>query len=283
MIFFCYLDLFKRLPFGVEDAAMSFCKRRQRMTATIAFIIFNVITTNGDPQLSEARSAVSQWVEVEKTISDETLAWEEKKQLLERMAAVAEAEIAMIKDQLKEIKDTADMGKARRAELVKQEGVNAGLSAKIKVSLLKLEPQLRTLLPRIPKPLAEKLRPLMERLPKNPEESSIDISARMQSVIGIITEIQRFDRLVTTGEELLTFPSGKTREIYTIHFGLGASYFVTSDGTAGGIGVNTAESWAWESKQELAASIKSAISLANGNFMEPGFLYLPVTPEQTQQ
>ncbi len=46
-----------------------------------------------DSRLADARAAVAQWVELEKNISRERLAWDEKKRLLEDMTAVAEAEI----------------------------------------------------------------------------------------------------------------------------------------------------------------------------------------------
>ncbi|MDA7622441.1 hypothetical protein N8693_00595, partial [Verrucomicrobia bacterium] len=40
-----------------------------------------------DDRLADARAAVAQWVELEKNISSERLAWDEKKRLLEDMTA----------------------------------------------------------------------------------------------------------------------------------------------------------------------------------------------------
>jgi hypothetical protein len=105
----------------------------------------------------------------------------------------------------------------------------------------------------------------------------------MQAVIAMITEIQRFDRVVTTGEELMNLPDGETREIYTIHFGLGASYFMTSDSAEGGVGIPAENGWQWESRPQLVSSIQRAIALASGNGVEAGFLSLPVATKQTQR
>ena len=248
---------------------------------TMATVVQSMVMAS--ERLADARAAVSQWVEVEKTISRETLAWEEKKELLENMIDVAKAEISMMKDQLDEARATTDATEARRAELVKERDQNARLAASIKEFLAPFETQLRALVLRLPNPLQDKLNPFLERFPKDPADTKVGIAERMQSVIGVMAEIQRFDKVVTTGEELLTLPGGETREIYTIHFGLGASYYVTSNGTEGGVGVSSGERWEWETVPDLAVSVKRAIALAKGNSMEAGFLSLPVATNQSDR
>jgi hypothetical protein len=236
-----------------------------------------------DSRLVDARAAVAQWVELEKNISRERLAWDEKKRLLEDMTAVAEAEIATIKEQLEDLSVAADESERRRIELVKKSDTHAGLSSSVKIALDSFEIRLKTLFPRLPKPLVDKLKMIMDRLPDDSTKTSLGIAARMQAVIAMITEIQRFDRVVTTGEELMNLSDGETREIYTIHFGLGASYFMTSDSAEGGVGIPAENGWQWESRPQLVPSIQRAIALASGNGVEAGFLSLPVATKQTQR
>ena len=236
-----------------------------------------------DSRLVDARAAVAQWVELEKNISRERLAWDEKKRLLEDMTAVAEAEIATIKEQLEDLSVAADESERRRIELVKKSDTHAGLSSSVKIALDSFEIRLKTLFPRLPKPLVDKLKMIMDRLPDDSTKTSLGIAARMQAVIAMITEIQRFDRVVTTGEELMNLSDGETREIYTIHFGLGASYFMTSDSAEGGVGIPAENGWQWESRPQLVSSIQRAIALASGNGVEAGFLSLPVATKQTQR
>ena len=85
-----------------------------------------------DDRLADARAAVAQWVELEKNISSERLAWDEKKRLLEDMTAVAKAEIATIKEQLEDLSVAADESERRRIELVEKRGTHAELSSIIK-------------------------------------------------------------------------------------------------------------------------------------------------------
>ena len=123
----------------------------------------------------------------------------------------------------------------------------------------------------------------MARLPSDLTKRTEGIASRMQAIVGMVSEIQQFDKTVTTGEELVELPNGDTREIYTIHFGLGASYYVTSDRNDGGVGQPSEQGWQWTSKPELTKQVEKAIALANGNSMEAGFLSLPVVTKQTER
>ncbi len=251
------------------------------ITIAVGFATLGTVFAN--ERLEDARAAVSQWVEVEKTISQETLAWKEKKELLENMISVAKAEISMMQKQLEEAKATTNSAEARRAELVKERDENTQLVTSIKTFLGPFEAQLKMLELRLPKPLREKLEPLFERLPENPDDTNAGAAARMQAVIGILVEIQRFDKTVTTGEELVPLPGGETREIYTIHFGLGASYYVTSTGTEGGVGISSGKTWQWKTVPDLASPVQQAIDLAKGKSMEAAFLSLPVSTQKTDR
>ncbi len=242
-----------------------------------------VVSLRGASAIDEARDAVSRWVEVESSLSAEALAWEEKKSLLSDLVAVAEAEIASMKTQLSEAETATNLAEARRTDLVAKRDENLRLSSKVMSFLEGVEGQLRSFVPRMPFALREKLTPLMQRLPQNSQETELGVAARMQTVMGIITEVQRFDMLVTTGEEIIEGSDGSRREVKTIHFGLGAAYYVSGDGTEAGTGASSGDGWVWESSPNLAGAIKEAIGLAEGNLMEARFLALPVSTQSEDQ
>lgn len=237
--------------------------------------------TYASDKLDNARNAVTQWVEVEKTISTESIEWEEKKQLLNDLIAVAQADINRMKSQIDEAKAATDLSETRRKELVLEKEKNAVLSGQVKDFLGPFESKISEMSKRFPKPLRLKLEPMLARIPGDPEKATSGIASRMQVVIGILTEIQRFDRSITTDEELLDLPEGGTLEIYTIHFGLGASYYISSDGAQGGVGVAASTGWQWEQRNELVKSIKQAIDLTKGKSMQANFLPLPVKTNKT--
>ena len=230
--------------------------------------------------LDAARSAVSRWVDVERTISREALDWEDKRVLLNDMLAVAKAEIESLREGIAAAKKAANAADERRAELVRDRDENTRMAAVIRTNVIRLETRLRAFAKRMPQPLAEKLQPLLLRIPTKADDSEIGVARRMQTVIGIIAEVQRFDRLVTLGEELQTSADGATREVRTVHFGLGASYYVAADDADAGVGVATDAGWAWQSRPELAVAVRAAIAMAEGKQREARFLALPVAVKE---
>ncbi len=236
-----------------------------------------------DDRLADARAAVSKWVDVERTISREALAWEDKKTLLNDLVAVARTEIRTLQQNIAEADKATGVAEARRAELVEKRDSNAELAKKIETFLVGIEGRLRGLTPRLPKPLADKLAPLIQRFPSKSEDTEIGIAVRMQTVIGYIAEVQRFDTLVTVSSELLPSAGGESREVRTIHFGLGAAYYVTVDESDAGVGGGTKEGWSWRSQPDLAAAVREAIATAEGKQREARFLSLPVSTKEADK
>lgn len=236
-----------------------------------------------DERLADARAAVSKWVDVERSISREALLWEDKKTLLNDLVEVARTEIRTLQQSIAQADKATGAADARRSDLVRKRDNNADLAAKIETFLVGVEKRLRGLHSRFPKPLLEKLAPLIQRFPSNSQDTELGIAVRMQTVMGYIAEVQRFDTLVTVGEELLPLANGDSREVRTIHFGLGAAFYVTSDDSDAGVGGTGADRWSWTSQPNLAAAIREAIATAEGKQREARFLSLPVSLKETNK
>lgn len=228
-------------------------------------------------KLDEARGAVARWVNVEQTISREAIAWQEKKSLLNDLIAVAKQEIAALKKQIAEADKATGEAETRRAKLVKERDAGVENSRRVASFLVGFEKRLREFNQRLPGPLKSKLEPLMQRLPQNPDKTKQGIAERMQTVVGIVSQIQRFDAVVTVGEEMMPLADGAKREVHTLHLGLGAAYFAASDGSAAGVGLVTDSGWEWQSKPELADAVLQAIESAEGRSRDATFANLPVT------
>ncbi len=244
--------------------------------------------TGGGPvcrsaEVADARRAVDRWVDVELTISKEALAWEEKKRLLRDLTGVAEAEIQWLKDELASTSTAVSTAEKRRKELLAQKDQDAVLASNVGTFLGPFEDRLRSLAERMPQPLRKKWDPLLARLPRAPERKTRGIAERMQAVMGLLTEIQRFDRTVITADELLERPDGETREINTIYFGLGAAYYVTPDGNEAGVGESTSGGWRWSAQPDLAADVQFAIKMARGVSGEAAFIGLPVSARANER
>lgn len=262
---------------------MKFRAKLRRCTLAVAVAAGCLGDAFGDERLADARAAVSQWVDVERTISREALAWAEKKILLNDLVAVAQAEIKTLKANIAEADKATGVAETRRAQLVEKRDNNAALAKTIETFLVRIEGRLRALTPRLPKPLTDKLASLIQRLPKDSEDTELGIAVRMQTVMGYIAEVQRFDTMVTLGEELRDPGTGEPKEVRTIHFGLGAAYYVAADDSDAGFGGATEDGWNWQSQPALAPAIREAVTTAQGKQREARFLALPVATKEVEK
>ena len=213
-----------------------------------------------DEQLKDAREAVSQWVAVEQTLSLEASAWREKQAHLNNLIGVAKAEIAALEKQITEAKQSAGAADERRAELVQQQAESDAKEKLLQDFLAPAEKRLRGMKTRLPEPLQRKLAPFFRRLPARPDDAgSLGVAERMQSVVGILAAIQKFDSIVTVVEDIRKLDDGTTGEVRTIYFGLGAAYFLAAGGSDAGVGAPGPDGWAWQSRPELADAIRDAV------------------------
>ncbi len=251
-------------------------KPRLTLPAIICLALLLRCGARADELLSDAREAVSQWVAVEKTLSREAAAWREKQANLNDLISVARKEIESLQAQIADSKETTTVADARRDGLVERQERLKKTTAAISGFLEPTESRLRELKKRLPAPLQEKLASHYKRLPSNAETTSLGLAERMQTVVGILTEIQKFDTVVTVVENVRKLNDGSSGEVRTIWFGLGAAYYISAGGRDAGVGEPGAEGWTWKSQPELAEAILEVFNAAEGRARETGFTPLPV-------
>lgn len=101
-------------------------------------------------------------------------------------------------------------------------------------------------------------------------------------LLAILLAMQAFDEKVTMSEEILDLPNGKRRAVRTIHFGLGAAFYVSPDKTVAGKSVADGETWRWESHPELANIIHETIESAEKGDAS-SFFPLPMILKKTDR
>ncbi|MGC6423975.1 MAG: DUF3450 family protein [Lentimonas sp.] len=246
---------------------------------TITTVLLSLLLTpfccaNGT--IETARTTVKEWIATENAISAEAIAWEEKKELLNDLIAVIRAEGLKHRESIDEIKATATAADTIRTELLSaQESLSKSESLLLDF-LKKMEPRIVALKTSLPQPLIDKLKPLYQRIPAKPETSTLSNAERLQTIIGILTTIQQFDKTVTVTESLRELKDGSTVEVQTLYLGLGAAYYKTRAGDDAGIGTPSAEGWVWMSQTELSHRIAAAMDIAENVSQEARFINLPV-------
>ena len=249
---------------------------KQFLTISLAACAAALAPAQADERLTNAREAVSQWVAVEQTLSLEASAWREKQAHLKDLIGVAKAEIAALEKQIAEARQSAGAADERRAELVRLQAAGDAKEGLLQDFLTPAEKRLREMKARLPEPLQKKLAPFFRRLPARPNDTRLGIAERMQTLVGILAAIQKFDSSVTVVVDIRKLSDGTTGEVRTIYFGLGAAYFLAAGGTDAGVGAPEPQGWTWQSRPELADAIREVIAAAESQAQEARFIPLPV-------
>ncbi|MBZ0257309.1 DUF3450 domain-containing protein, partial [bacterium] len=117
--------------------------------------------------------------------------------------------------------------------------------------------------------------PLSQRLPDGSEEIKISVSERFQNVVGILNEVDKFNRDISVNSEVHELPDGSSAEVSALYLGIGQSYYVGSNGSVAGVGTVSDQEWAWKPANDAAAQISQAIAILK-NELPALFVLLPV-------
>ena len=229
----------------------------------------------GAESVSSLRSAVSEWVNVEKAISQEALAWEEKRQLLEDLTSLAGSEMASLEREIKLASEDASEADRKRAELLADGKALDESGRLISVFLDKMERRLDQWKKRLPKPLLNDLGPAFVKLNGSSPHASSGPAERMQTVVLILDTVQKFDRRVTVFEEVRELGDGSSGIVKTLYFGLGAAYYVSEAIGDAGIGRPSLSGWNWIPKPEIREDVESALRIVEQGGSRASFVSLP--------
>ena len=117
-------------------------------------------------------------------------------------------------------KDTS-AAEVLRGELIEQDATVKKIEAKVVAGIAEAEQQIATLEVLLPQPLKEELSPLFKAIPEKGEGSKLSIGQRIQPIVAILTQVQKFNQVVTKVDEFREFEAGRNVQTETIYFGLG--------------------------------------------------------------
>ena len=160
----------------------------------------------------------------------------------------------------------------RTLVICKPDTVERGLVGEV---IGRLETKTLELVNRLPDPVRERIAPLSRRIPRGAKPTELSLGQRFQNVVGVLNEVNKFNRDITVTSEVRALPGGATAEVTALYLGLGAAYYVTADGAAAGVGYPTQEGWQWKAADPLAAQITQAIAILK-NESVPAYVPLPV-------
>lgn len=245
----------------------------------LAFFALWLPMDSGLAQVSkfdQARAYVEKWVQTRQLIAKKKADWRVGQENIKQSIGLLKKEIALLD---KEIAQTNDID--TEADLEKQR-VNLSLedlkksNKVVSDALWNMERKVLGLISRFPEPLKDRTTAVRTRIPLKIEDLRNNSAAeRMQNIVAILNEADRFNTAITMAIELRKDAEGNERQVQVIYLGLGQAYFVDQNNTIAGRGVPGSEGWMWSFNNGLATKIRKIIGIYE-NGLPAEFVSIPV-------
>lgn len=228
-----------------------------------------------EERIAGARSTLEKWVETRRLISQEKRDWALGREALQSRIELVASEIEGLQKRLAEARASLGDADTKRTELAREKERLQQASAGLASAIARLEERTRALLARLPDPIRERIRPLSQRLPEDSATTKQALSERFQNVVGILNEVDKFQREITVTSEVRALPNGTSAEVTALYVGLGQGYYVTADQRHAGLGTAGENGWTWTPADHAAPAIaRAARILANEEVA--GFVRIPL-------
>ena len=147
-------------------------------------------------RIESTRSALEKWVETRRIISQEKRDWEVGKDLLQSRIELVRDEIDELRRKIADAEEQIAEADVKRQELLDENERLKEASAALDDTVLTLEQRTTELLKRLPDPIRDIVKPLSQRFPEDPEETELSLAERFQNIVGVLNEINKFNREV---------------------------------------------------------------------------------------
>lgn len=228
-----------------------------------------------EERIAGARATLEKWVETRRLISKEKRDWTLGREAFQSRIDLVAGEIEGLQKRLAEARASLGDADTKRGDLAREKERLQQASAGLAVTIARLEERTRALLARLPDPIRERIRPLSQLLPEDSGTTRLALPTRFQNVVGILNEVDKFNREITVTSEVRALPDGTSAEVTALYLGLGQGYYVTANRLHAGIGTASESGWTWTPADQAAPAIaRAARILANEEVA--GFVRLPL-------
>ncbi|NGO39852.1 DUF3450 domain-containing protein [Limisphaera ngatamarikiensis] len=223
----------------------------------------------------EGASVLEQWVRTRQMISKVRSDWVAEREALEQTRALWEGELRTLEAAMSQVHTQSTVVVQERLQVEREkERLEKALEV-LKGRLPELEGRVRRLAAGFPEPLKKTVQPLLDRLEGDGEVRGRSAWMRLQTLVTLLNEVEKFQSAVTVHPELRPGPDGKAVRVTVLYLGLGQAWFVDEGGRLAGRGVPGPDGWRWVEDSALAGRIRDAVEVYEGR-QAARFVVLPV-------
>jgi hypothetical protein len=259
----------------------SFARRRRALAVLAGVAAVCLLSTRALPDdqtagdVEGARTALEKWVETRRILSEERREWELGREMLAARIDLVQQEIEGLRGKIGEARDSITEVDEQRTSLVEASAEYDRVAEGLVETVAGLERRARELIPRLPDPALERIALLRQRMPKESTDSQMSPSERFLTVVGLLNELDKFQREITITNEVREIPGGASAEVTAVYLGLGQAYYVDAAGRAAGVGTAGPDAWVWSPADEGASRIGEVAAILR-NERAAEFVRLPI-------
>lgn len=246
--------------------------RRLSLVATVLYGLSCPVHSQG---ISETRELFKEVIKLRTLLSEEKNQWQQEKANISDQLTIIREEAKLLEEKIQSLEATVTTAETERGKVL-DKIEDAKQAAYVFTGVIDtFEKQASALVVLLPAFVKQELAPLIQRLPKEGVTVRSGLSQRMQTVIALLTQVEKLNGTLTLNSEIKELPGGVTAEVKTLYVGLGIAYFSDADGRYGGHGRPGPSGWEWVVVEPAEAeSIARAIAVFEAK-REPAFVSLP--------
>jgi predicted nucleic acid-binding Zn-ribbon protein len=221
----------------------------------------HLFAADTEKTLEQTRAILDKWVDQRKAIADRKAAWVVEKQTLEESIRLYQKELDDLSRQIKEAEAQSSAADKERVDLEDKEKLLLDAAQKVTDVIDGYETRLLTLARAFPDPLTKKIAEFLRKIPDEKNRKEKSLSERVQTVVAILGEVDKFNNSVSGETEFRKGADGNEIAVDTLYLGLGQGYFAAKEGAYAGIGYPENGKWVWVDKPELADRIRDSLAM----------------------
>lgn len=204
---------------------------------------------------------LARWQEIQLLIGEERRNRKLGLETLNGEVEMLTEEIASLTERLEADQSSIAEADTQREQLLAEKEELKAASAAFKQEIEAYEVRLKALLPGLPAPLSARIEPVAKNIPEDPANTEQSLSGRFVTILGILNEVDKFNREIHVEVELRDLGNGASAEVTVLYLGISRAYYVTNDGLAAGTGVPSPEGWTWTPDNTIAEAVTQAIAI----------------------
>lgn len=229
----------------------------------LGFVAFTS-TVMGQDKIDNTKDTLDQWVETQQIISEAKSEWKLEKAILGDTEKLLAQELERLNSALEDLDATSTAADEERTELAAEKETLAAAAAVVAGNIGDLESQTKAIVKTFPEPLVEKIKPLIRRIPDDSTKTKLTLGERVQNIVGILSQADKFNGSITQTSESLDLGDGRVIEVRTLYWGLGGAFYVDASGDYAGVGVPGENGWEWPQVEGAGAEIKRLLDVYEG-------------------